>query len=205
MQLTICIAYLLSACVAAAPTTATVAPVYVPPDAIDDQIVAADAQPGPTDAVTAQETPTDSAVDTAATAASCQGKCGAAYAPAQPCQCTFECAKYKNCCADFASACPNGPSCANRCEQPFSPTAGCQCGWECAKDGLCCADWLPACHSTAQLDYAFASAIAPAGACSQPGDWLPVKSVPDGDTLASAKTRCRRGQRRSPLFAGRHP
>ena len=151
----------------------------MPPDAADDQAVAVDAEDGPTDTATAQDTATDSGVETAATGASCQGKCGAAYAPAQPCQCTFECAKYKNCCADFAAACPNGPSCANRCDQPFNPTAGCQCGWDCAKDGLCCADWLAGCHSTDQLDYA----TAPAGTCNQPGDWLPVKSVPDGDTV----------------------
>lgn len=77
--------------------------------------------------------------------------------------------------ADIAS----GQSCADRCTKPFTSTKPCQCTWDCAKYGTCCADWVAVCHSGDNLDWY----NPPAGACTQPSDWIKVKSNPDGDTI----------------------
>ncbi len=77
--------------------------------------------------------------------------------------------------ADVAS----GQTCADRCTKPFTSTKPCQCTWDCAKYGTCCPDWVAVCHPQDNLDWY----SPPAGACSQPGDWVKVKSNPDGDTI----------------------
>lgn len=127
---------------------------YVPPDAGDA---------GPSDAV-APDAGTDAAgPDVSATdgSASDTATGDAPVADTAP--------------ADVAS----GQSCADRCTKPFTSTKPCQCTWDCAKYGTCCADWVAVCHPGDNLDFY----SPPAGACSQPSDWIKVKSNPDGDTI----------------------
>eukprot|EP00929_Paragymnodinium_shiwhaense_P073560 TRINITY_DN37533_c0_g1_i1.p1 TRINITY_DN37533_c0_g1~~TRINITY_DN37533_c0_g1_i1.p1 ORF type:complete len:1086 (+),score=129.65 TRINITY_DN37533_c0_g1_i1:74-3331(+) len=87
--------------------------------------------------------------------------CGANFSRAHRCQCTVDCKKHDNCCADFDQTCQQGPysyslwkelgqaglsGCATYgCSKKWTANQKCQCAEMCQNFGNCCPDYHARC------------------------------------------------------------
>nr|XP_061814614.1 uridylate-specific endoribonuclease A [Nerophis lumbriciformis] len=78
---------------------------------------------------------------------SCQSRCGFGTDSDYSCQCNPSCERFRDCCADYAEQCKDGPtSCKGRCNEKYNSQNKCHCNSKCTQYSNCCGDYADVCN-----------------------------------------------------------